>query len=120
METFREFSFEAAHEIPPYSTVHGHSFVVQVVLQGEPDPVFGWVESLTVLEPKIDAVRSALDHKFLNEIEGLKVPSLENIAAWVWGRLEADGVRHLERVTVRRGAAGHGEGCTFRRPRAAA
>ncbi len=39
-ETFREFSFEAAHQTPPFSTLHGHSFRVLVTLHGEFDPVF--------------------------------------------------------------------------------
>jgi 6-pyruvoyltetrahydropterin/6-carboxytetrahydropterin synthase len=113
IETFKEFTFEAAHHVPQYSGVHGHSFMVQIVLQGKPDPVFGWPASLTDFEPQIEAVRQDLDHKYLNEIEGLAVPSLENIAAWIWRRL-GNTVPGLDRIIVRRGNAGHGEGCTYR------
>jgi 6-pyruvoyltetrahydropterin/6-carboxytetrahydropterin synthase len=113
VETLKEFTFEAAHQVPPYSGVHGHSFMVEVVVTGIPDPVFGWAASLTDFEPQIEALRRDLDHKYLNEIEGLAVPSLENIASWIWRRLE-QAVPGLDRITVRRGAPGHGEGCTFR------
>jgi 6-pyruvoyltetrahydropterin/6-carboxytetrahydropterin synthase len=41
IELFKEFTFEAAHSVPAYSEVHGHSFIVEVVLRGEPDPVYG-------------------------------------------------------------------------------
>jgi 6-pyruvoyltetrahydropterin/6-carboxytetrahydropterin synthase len=113
MELFKEFTFEAAHQIPPYSGVHGHSFAVEVVYEGPGDPVYGWALSLTRIEPLIEAVQKELDHKYLNEIEGLAVPSLENVAAWIWRRLD-NAAPGLSRVSVRRGAAGHGEGCTFR------
>jgi 6-pyruvoyltetrahydropterin/6-carboxytetrahydropterin synthase len=113
METFREFTFEAAHQLPPYSGLHGHSFMVQVVVAGPSDAEFGWPVSLTDLEPHIEAVRQDLDHKYLNEIDGLAVPSLENVAAWIWRRLERV-VPGLDRVVVRRGAAGSSEGCTCR------
>jgi 6-pyruvoyltetrahydropterin/6-carboxytetrahydropterin synthase len=113
MELFKEFSFEAAHAIPPYSGLHGHSFSVRVVLRGSPDPVYGWATSLTDIEPHVEAVRRELDHKCLNNIEGLAMPSLENIAQWIWRRL-ANTVPGLDRIIVRRGSSGHGEGCTYR------
>jgi 6-pyruvoyltetrahydropterin/6-carboxytetrahydropterin synthase len=115
IETFSEFTFEAAHRLPPYSGLHGHSFMVEVVVAGPPDAEFGWAVSLTELEPHIEALRLDLDHKYLNEIDGLEVPSLENVAAWIWRRLDPI-VPGLDRVVVRRGIAGRGEGCTVRRP----
>jgi 6-pyruvoyltetrahydropterin/6-carboxytetrahydropterin synthase len=115
MEVFREFTFEAAHSIPPYSNVHGHSFCVEIVLRGKPDPTFGWVESLTDIDPSIRDVQQQLDHKFLNELEGLDVPSLENVAHWIWRRLAAD-LPSLHRICVRRGHTGQSEGCTLAAP----
>ena len=46
------------------------------------------------------------------EIEGLEVPSLENIAAWIWHRLDKD-LPGLDRVMLRRGMDGAGEGCSY-------
>ena len=112
-ETFKEFTFEAAHQLPPYSGLHGHSFMVEIVVTGPSDVHFGWAASLTDIEPHIEALRQDLDHKYLNDIDGLEVPSLENVAAWIWRRLDRI-VPGLDRVVVRRGSAGHGEGCTFR------
>lgn len=33
-------------------------------------------------------VYEALDHRYLNEIEGLENPTSENIALWIWARLK--------------------------------
>ena len=88
LETFVEFTFEAAHQIPPYSGMHGHSFKVVVYLNGKPDPVFGWTHNLYDVEAAMTATKNQLDHSYLNEIEGLEVPSLENVAYWIWHRLD--------------------------------
>ena len=53
LETFVEFTFEAAHQIPPYSGMHGHSFKVVVYLNGKPDPVFGWTHNLYDVEAAV-------------------------------------------------------------------
>ncbi|MDR7222970.1 6-carboxytetrahydropterin synthase [Aminobacter aminovorans] len=112
IETYKEFTFEAAHQLQPYSGLHGHSFQVSVHLVGDPDPVFGWPANLYELEQQIEVVRMILDHKYLNEIEGLSVPSLENVARWIWDKLEPQ-FPQLDRVAVRRGAQGQAEGTVY-------
>ncbi len=111
-ETFVEFSFEAAHQVPPYSSLHGHSFTVVVYLAGERDPVFGWSHNLYEVEVVLQATRKRLNDRYLNEIEGLEVPSLENLAAWIWHELDP-ALLGLERVVVRRGISGASEGCSY-------
>jgi len=113
METFKEFTFEAAHQLPPFSSLHGHSFKVQLVMRGEQDPVFGWVANLYEVEGKVAALRATLDHTYLNNIEGLENPSLENVACWIWAKLKPE-LTGLDRVMVRRGSEGDAEGCTYR------
>lgn len=112
IETFREFTFEAAHALPPYSGLHGHSFRVCIYLRGTPDPVFGWAANLYEVDAKIKQIQSTLDHTYLNEIEGLEVPSLENVAQWVWSRLEAH-TDKLDRIVLSRGTDGNSEGCIY-------
>lgn len=111
-QTLKEFGFEAAHKTPPYSELHGHSFRVEIVLSGKPDPIFGWSHNLYEIEPVIDRVRLELDHRYLNDIEGLSVPTLENLACWIWHRLDNQ-LEGLERVIVRRGQPGVSEGCSY-------
>jgi 6-pyruvoyltetrahydropterin/6-carboxytetrahydropterin synthase len=119
LETFIEFTFEAAHTTPPYDHPHGHSFRARAYLVGEPDPVYGWAHDLRDLEPVIEAVRQELDHKYLNTIPGLSMPSIENVARWIWHRLDG-AVQGLDRVVLKRGAEGHSEGCVYRGMRVAA
>jgi 6-pyruvoyltetrahydropterin/6-carboxytetrahydropterin synthase len=111
-ETFVEFTFEAAHQVPPYSGLHGHSFTVVVYLTGERDPIFGWSHNLYEVEVVLQATRNRLNERYLNEIEGLEIPSLENIAAWIWRQLD-QALPGLDRVVVRRGISGASEGCTY-------
>jgi 6-pyruvoyltetrahydropterin/6-carboxytetrahydropterin synthase len=113
IETFKQFTFEAAHSIPPYSDLHGHSFTAEIYITGDPDPEFGWPGNLYELEVHIEAVRQELDHKYLNDVEGLPIPSLENVARWIWERLDTH-YHSLDRVVVKRGSPGQVEGCTYR------
>lgn len=113
LETFVEFTFEAAHQIPPFSSLHGHSFRVIVFMTGEPDPKFGWSHNLYDVQAALEDTKQRLHDSYLNEIEGLAIPSLENVAVWVWNRLE-NRIPGLDRVMVRRGLDGAGEGCCYR------
>ncbi len=116
-EIFKEFSFEAAHHLAvnvaaghPYARLHGHSFRVELFLKGEKDQDKHWLCDFAAIERQIVKLRRELDHNYLNDIEGLEVPTLENISRWSWDRLH-DELPGLDRVLVRRGSCG--EGCTF-------
>lgn len=119
MEICYRFGFDAAHyfgtypEGHRYRGVHGHSFQVEAALEGEPDPRTGFVADFGELERACAGLRAALDHRLLNEIEGLGQPSLENLALWAWDRL-APSFPGLARVTVRRDSCG--QSCTYRGP----
>ncbi len=115
IETYKQFTFEAAHKLPPHSDLHGHSFRVGVVFTGEPDPVFGWAQNLDAADKKIQKLWGVLDHSYLNEIDGLENPSLENLAKWIWHRLSGD-FDTLSKITVARGPEGQSEGCTYSGP----
>ena len=113
METYKEFTFEAAHRTEPFEGLHGHSFRVRVVMTGAADPIYGWSHNLYAVEDSINAVRKLVDHKYLNDIEGFSVPTIENVAIWLWGKL-TDRVAGIDRVEVSRGSEGHAEGCVYR------
>jgi 6-pyruvoyltetrahydropterin/6-carboxytetrahydropterin synthase len=70
---------------------HGHNYVLEVTIAGEPDPVTGMILDLkelkTILE---DEVIEPMDHRFLNyEVPPFDrvVPTAENIAVEIWKRL---------------------------------
>ena len=119
MRIYKEFSFEAAHFLPsappghPNARVHGHSFRVRVTLDGEPDEKTGVVMLLDDVEAAVGDARAALDHRFLNEVEGLQAPTLERIAIWLWDRLH-NRLPGLAEIEVARDSC-H-EGCIYRGP----
>lgn len=73
---------------------HGHNYVVEVSLRGEPHPVTGMVLDLKELKEILNRrVVQPYDHRFLNyEVPPFdrEVPTTENIARDIWRRLEPD------------------------------
>jgi 6-pyruvoyltetrahydropterin/6-carboxytetrahydropterin synthase len=71
---------------------HGHNYIVEVTLSGEPDPVTGMVYDLKRIKDLInETVVLPMDHRFLNhEVPPFNriVPTAENIAIEIWNRLE--------------------------------
>ena len=112
----KEFGFEAAHAFGhnpaghENTRVHGHSFRVEVALAGEPDPATGCVVDFEILTAALNGVRDKLDHRFLNDLPDLGIPSLENLAKWIAGQLGGD-FPALRSVTVRRPSLG--ESCRY-------
>ncbi len=120
MRVYKEFFFEAAHFLPsappghPNARVHGHSFRVRVAVDGEPDGTTGILVHFDDLEGAVADARDALDHRMLNEVEGLQSPTLERIAMWLWDRLH-NRLPGLAEIEVARDSC-H-EGCVYRGPR---
>jgi 6-pyruvoyltetrahydropterin/6-carboxytetrahydropterin synthase len=71
---------------------HGHNYVAEITLSGEPDPVTGMVYDLKDLKRVTQAeIVEPFDHRFLNhEVPPFDtvVPTAENIAREIWRRLE--------------------------------
>jgi 6-pyruvoyltetrahydropterin/6-carboxytetrahydropterin synthase len=71
---------------------HGHNFLVEVTLEGRPDPITGMVFDLKKLKEILHReIVEPFDHRFLNyEVPpfDLLVPTLENIVREIWRRLE--------------------------------
>jgi 6-pyruvoyltetrahydropterin/6-carboxytetrahydropterin synthase len=74
----------------PYG--HGHNYVVEVTLEGDPDPISGMVLDLKELKLILNAqVVDSFDHRFLNkEVPPFDrtIPTVENIAIEIWNRIE--------------------------------
>jgi 6-pyruvoyltetrahydropterin/6-carboxytetrahydropterin synthase len=71
---------------------HGHNYTLEVTVAGEIDPATGFVVDLKQLKDVMEReVVSVYDHRHLNlEVPEFKsaIPTTENIAIWVWKRLE--------------------------------
>ncbi len=89
----KSFRFEAAHELPTFPEghkcrrLHGHSFKFDVVVEGEVAPEKGYLIDYGDIKRVVDPIVRRLDHYYLNEIEGLENPTIENMAAWLWRKL---------------------------------
>jgi 6-pyruvoyltetrahydropterin/6-carboxytetrahydropterin synthase len=119
MRIYREFLFEAAHFLPsappghPNARVHGHSFRARIWIEGEPDASTGLVFHFDDLSAAMADSQEALDHRMLNEIDGLATPTLERIAVWLWQRLD-DKVPGLSQIEIHRDSCR--EGCVYGGP----
>lgn len=115
MEIFREFTFEAAHllpNVPPghkCARLHGHSFRVEVHVRGPLHPELGWVMDFAEVKRAWRPLHDALDHRYLNDVEGLENPTSENLARWIWRRL-LPALPGLCRVVVRETCT---SGCSY-------
>jgi 6-pyruvoyltetrahydropterin/6-carboxytetrahydropterin synthase len=117
MEIFREFTFEAAHRLPRVpeghkcARLHGHSYRVEIRVEGPVSEGAGWVMDFGDIKTAWAPLADQLDHRYLNEVDGLENPTSENLAAWIWDRLH--GSLPLSCVTVRETCT---SGCTYRGP----
>tara|TARA_B100000900_G_C19939032_1_gene456860 strand:- start:59 stop:421 length:363 start_codon:yes stop_codon:yes gene_type:complete len=89
----KSFGFESAHWLPTFPEdhkchrLHGHSFRVDVVVEGEVPEEDGYLVDFAVIKAAIKPIEEQLDHRCLNDIEGLENPTSEMLARWIWDRL---------------------------------
>jgi 6-pyruvoyltetrahydropterin/6-carboxytetrahydropterin synthase len=118
-DVHREFYFEAAHALydpeatngGKYRNLHGHSFRVRVTVRGERQTEEQWVIDLGKLGRRLGELREKLDHSFLNDLEGLGKPTLENLCLYIWRDL-APTLPGLAEVGIFRDSCF--EGCVYR------
>ncbi len=89
----KSFSFEAAHFLPSFPEghkcrrMHGHSFRVDIVVEGPLDPARGYLVDYGDIKRAVAPLHDELDHRLLNDLPGLTNPTSEMLAVWVWDRL---------------------------------
>jgi 6-pyruvoyltetrahydropterin/6-carboxytetrahydropterin synthase len=94
MEIFKQFTFDSAHHLPHVpeghkcKNVHGHTYRLTLYFEGPLHPQLGWVEDFAVIKKVVKPVIETLDHKNLNEIDGLENPTCEIIGVWIWDRVK--------------------------------
>ncbi len=73
---------------------HGHNYTLEVTVAGVPDSVTGFCFDLGELDAILDEeVKRPLDHQHVNHAipefrSGGLIPTTENLAIWIWRRLE--------------------------------
>ena len=95
MKISQAFTFEAAHRLPKVPPthrchrMHGHSYRVELQLDGPSDPETGFVIDFFDIEAVFGPLHAQLDHHCLNEVPGLENPTAENIAVWIWEKTKS-------------------------------
>jgi len=113
VELSQSFYFEAAHTLRRYvegevessKRIHGHTYHAEVTLRGEPDPATGMLVDLGVVRRELAAMRERLDHRFLDDVDGIGPATLENLCAFIARELQS-ALPLLVRVAVFRPASG--------------
>jgi 6-pyruvoyltetrahydropterin/6-carboxytetrahydropterin synthase len=88
----RVYRFESAHFLPMLPeghrcrNLHGHNYSVVITFQGSVQPN-GFVMDFFEIDKAVAPLVERLDHKLLNDIEGLANPTAEVIAHWFLERL---------------------------------
>ena len=115
MDIFKVFRIEAAHRLPRVppghkcARLHGHSFEIEVHLEGPVGEDSGWVADVADIGAAFAPLHERLDHHYLNDVDGLENPTSENLARWSWAGL-APRLPLLARVVVRETCT---SGCSF-------
>ena len=94
IELVKEFRFEAAHQLPMVPPdhkcfrMHGHSYRIEVMAEGEVDPQMGWLVDFGDVSAIVEPIlKQELDHRTLNDVPGLENPTSEILAKWIRDRL---------------------------------
>lgn len=89
----RKVGFEAAHRLPQVPAghkcerLHGHSFVVEIIVEGPVDESTGWFIDYAQIDQAWAPLEEILDHHYLNEVPGLENPTSEVLCRFLWQRL---------------------------------
>ena len=87
----KAFTFDAAHNLIHYpggpEPLHGHTFRLEVTVDGEARPPEYMVVDFVDLDRLVrERVVARLDHTYLNDI--VEQASAERMALWIWEQLD--------------------------------
>jgi 6-pyruvoyltetrahydropterin/6-carboxytetrahydropterin synthase len=94
MIIYKQFTFDSAHFLPNVPEghkcreMHGHTYHLTIFAEGallEPE---GWVLDFTDLKLVVKPIIEQLDHKLLNNIQGLENPTSEVLVTWLWKQIK--------------------------------
>lgn len=90
----RRYTFESAHWLPGVPEthkchrIHGHNYVMEVTLVGSINQKTGFIIDFWDMDKVIQPLVDTIDHRLLNDINGLQNPTAEYISHWFLKRLE--------------------------------
>ncbi len=86
----KQFNFSASHQLKnlpdshPCARLHGHNYIVEVVLQSEELDRTGFVRDYTELNRLKEMIAEKLDHRHLNDVLGDSCVTAEQLAYWLY------------------------------------
>jgi 6-pyruvoyltetrahydropterin/6-carboxytetrahydropterin synthase len=91
----KRYHFESAHFLPNVpeghkcKRCHGHNYEIEVTVVGPTDPS-GWVIDFWELDKYVHPLIDLVDHRLLNDIDGLHNPTAEIIARWFLQKINSE------------------------------
>lgn len=86
----KQFHFSASHQLlslpkgHPCARMHGHNYVVEVVLQSKTLNQYGFVRDYNDLDALKNFIDETLDHRHLNDVLGNECTTAENLAKFLY------------------------------------
>ena len=95
-----EDTFAASHILKghpgPCGTLHGHTWKVSLKISGRPDPLDGILVDFHYIKKMMKAILP--DHRHLNDIKGLRVPTAENVSVWLYDQFALDIIEYSREI----------------------
>ena len=110
MKIFKNFTFDSAHFLPNVpeghkcKELHGHTYRLTVILESELVKKLDWVVDFAEVKNVINPIIDSIDHKLLNDIEGLQNPTCEIVAIWLWNKIK-DELPQLTKIELSENAS---------------
>ena len=111
-ELSQKFYFDAAHQLKTEvdaesnAVIHGHTYYAEIYLHGELNEETGMVMDMGIIKTHTENLRKILDHKFLNNVPNLGIPTMENLTKFINAFFNSNGIK-LAKVSVWRKGAGN-------------
>ena len=116
MIVFRQFRFHAARYLPNLKDdhickhIHGHTFNLTIYVKGTINKDTGFVMDFFDIDTIVNKhIINFIDHKLLNDIEGLTNPTSENLCKWIWNKLNKE-ISILSKIVL---SEDHGTGIIY-------
>lgn len=88
----KEFTFDAAHHLHLYEgkckNLHGHTYRLAITVSGKVNELGFCVDFADIKKIYEDAIKSRLDHRYLNEELPPMNTTAENMIVWIWQELD--------------------------------
>jgi 6-pyruvoyltetrahydropterin/6-carboxytetrahydropterin synthase len=88
----KEFTFDSAHHLHLYEgkckSLHGHTYRLVVTVSGFVNEIGICVDFSAIKEIYEGAIKSRLDHRYLNEALPPMNTTAENMIVWIWEELD--------------------------------